>query len=707
MTAPASHCCRALQRQIIPSRDAVWITDSLLASAFERYCLVSRAWNRKASNVPGPLESQRRLGRRRMGDFNAWYCPPTPPPWGFAVPLNLSQWTWEPPSLACAVEQGRLRPDKPSAGKLMPGPPGWLQELLPLDTEERPAALAALLSDVGSSAAAATRDRPSFAASMDDFRWAAAHATDGTFASCTKDICRELERLIFLGEMAPEDIVPFSSEIWAALESRFQGSPLGHQLCLSLSRAILTGAATSRVFELSFLDIQFWSAAFAQLAKLPAGDELCDLFVEIMTAMPAVHRGQVSGGILSVLDVFFSAWSCSEHAPNATDITRLLDVNLLGSRAQPLPGNLRHARAISQALQTIAPEEPDGLLNAANRLVLNQAAVSATGLRALRYNWLCVLASMPRVNQDVWFDLAAALSGSSLEKVPMTGVELCSLLLTQWKSRGYVKSPNRFYRTYKRYRAEHDEAAIASLFMTIFRHERSETHTGLYRSSWKLLAKLGQTDDAFSSLEFDAANFELPLPMLQNLAWTSDNHRVAIRLRDWYTGQLRRPHGPEWNPCVFEKYAKSIVLDPSLPTKEIWRVLDINSFENPKKSSWEKTRRHRGTYGERRVRIVEEVSTAFANATDLPDRVAFRHVYQAFRYIEAVEGRVPLAVIKNLYHVATRDLRRQQPGRTKRLLWLLTVIQRTYGVELAWNCRLVLRRWRFRLKRLWLGMDCK
>lgn len=683
----------------------MWITDSLLASAFERYCRISRSWNRKASNVPGPLESQRRLGRRRMGDFNAWHCPPTPPPWGFSVPLNLSQWTWEPPSLACAAEEGRLRPDKPSVDKLMPGLSGWLQDLLPQDAVGRPAALTALLSDAGPSAVAVSRERPSFAAAMDDFRWAATHATDAALASCTKDICRELERLVFLGEMAPEDIMPLSSEIWAALESRFQGSPLGRQLCLSLFKAVLTGAATSRVFELSFLDIRFWSAAFAQLAKLPAGDELGDLFVEIMAAMPAVHRGRVSEGILSVLEVFFSAWSCSKDAPNAADITRLLDVNLLGSQAQPLPGNLRQARAISQALQTISPGLPDGLLSAANRLVLNQAALSVAGLRALRYNWLCVLASMPHVNQDFWFDLAAALSGPRLETVPMAGVELCSLLLTQWKSRGYVKSPNRFYRTYKRYSAGHDEAAIASLFMTIFRHERSEAHTGLYRSSWKLLAKLGQTDDALSSLEFDAANFELPLPMLQNLAWTSDDHHVAIRLRDWYTGQLRRPHGPEWNPCVFEKYAKSIVLDSSLPAKEIWRVLDINSFENPKKSPWEKTRRHRGTYGERRVRIVEEVSTAFATAPDLPDRVAFRHVYQAFRYIEAVEGRVSLAVIKNLYRVATRDLRRQQPGRTRRLLWLLTVIQRTYGVELAWNCRLVLRHWRFRLKRLCLGMD--
>jgi len=90
MNPRASRCSRALQRPIVSSKDGLWITDSLLAQVFEDYCLVSRAWNRRASHVPGPLESQRRLGRRRMGDLNALYYPPTPPPWEFAIPLDFS-----------------------------------------------------------------------------------------------------------------------------------------------------------------------------------------------------------------------------------------------------------------------------------------------------------------------------------------------------------------------------------------------------------------------------------------------------------------------------------------------------------------------------------------------------------------------------------------------------------------------------------------
>jgi hypothetical protein len=556
------------------------------------------------------------------------------------------------------------------------------------------------LPDVSLSTAHAAPDRPSFASDMETFRWAVTHATDATLESYVENIARTFQHLIFLGEIAPSDVMPLASEIWSALDLRFRGSDVGCRLCLSLSMAILAGANTSRVFAVSLLDARFWNTVLTQLARLPAGDELCQLFTQVMAALPAAYQGMASEGILSVLNRFFSSWSCSKDEPDAASIAQLLNATMSGQSSGASSGSLRQAIAISTALQSFSPEEPGGLLRAANTLVLRQTTISAR----LRYNWLCVLALLPRVSQDFWFDLAAVLSDASRETRPMTGVELCSLLLTQWKSRGYIKCPRRFYGTYTRYSAGHDEAALASLFMTIFRHEQRETHTGLYWSAWRLLTKLNLTDYALRSLAFDAASFELPLSMLQNLAWTCDDHRIAIRIRDWYMNELRQPRGPEWNPAVFEKYAKRIVLDSTLSPKEIWRVLGINAFENRRKSTWEKTRRHRGTYGKSRVQIVKEVSTVFANAPHLPNRVAFRHVYQAFRYIEAIEGRVPLAVIMDLYHVLTRDLVHRQPGRTKRLLWFVTVLQRTYGVELAWNCRLALRHWRHRLKQAWLDM---
>jgi hypothetical protein len=44
----------------------IWITDDILAHAFNRFLRASRAAKRYGSNVPGPLEAQRRLAKRRM-----------------------------------------------------------------------------------------------------------------------------------------------------------------------------------------------------------------------------------------------------------------------------------------------------------------------------------------------------------------------------------------------------------------------------------------------------------------------------------------------------------------------------------------------------------------------------------------------------------------------------------------------------------------
>lgn len=715
MAQPASsQCCRAFQRPILPSRDAVWITDSLLASAFERYCYVSRTWSRKASNVPGPLESQRRLGKRRMGDAGALRCPPTPPAWAFPVPLDLSQWTWEPPSLFKSPAQSRLRQHNTSGSELADLLSQWLRSSMPQDYDEPPVALAQAnsLSAAAAAAAAAVadaaeapRDQPSFATHMDTFRWAATHATLDVLTACTEDLSRKFQQLIFLGEVSPEDVFTISAEVFGALDSRFQGSPGGRHLAVSFCKAILAGSTTSRVFSPSLLDARLWDILVTQIAKLPVGDELCDLLVDVMTAMPTACRDRISGRILPVLDGFLSAWSCSRDGPSVAEITQLLDEQMLGKPDKPsaLSGTLRQAKAFSEALREVGPKYPVGFLDAANRLVLSHATASTTGRRAMRYNWLCVLARMPRVNQDILFDAAAALSNPSLEMAPLTGLELCSLLLTQWASRGYLNSPQSIYQAYKSRCRGRDEIALASLFVAISRQGRREIQTGLYTSSWRLLTKLGRIDDVFWSLRRYAASSTLPVHVLQDLAYTSDNHNVAIRLRDLWTRWLKPPRGPDWNPGVFEKYAERIVLDPLIPPKVIWRVLDINRMEGRQTTLLEKTSRHRGDFGQRRAAIVEKVSNAFVKAPHLPDRVAFRHVSQSYHFIKAVCGNVPYDVIWNIYRVAVRDLLRREPGRTKRLLWFVSVVQEHFGIEVAWSCRLVLRRWRSRLKQICLG----
>ncbi len=108
----ASQCRRVLQTPIIPTRDGVWISDGQLAAAFERYCDISRQVRRKASSVPGPLESRRRLGKRQIADLNAIHNTHSLPFWALPNAVDMSKWQWEPPTSASEREQRRQHPEQ-------------------------------------------------------------------------------------------------------------------------------------------------------------------------------------------------------------------------------------------------------------------------------------------------------------------------------------------------------------------------------------------------------------------------------------------------------------------------------------------------------------------------------------------------------------------------------------------------------------------
>ncbi|KAK4128766.1 hypothetical protein N657DRAFT_652354 [Parathielavia appendiculata] len=703
MTAPTSHCRRALQRQIAPCRDAVWITDGLLASAFERYCRVSKTWNRKASNVPGPLEGQRRLGRRRMGDASTWYCPPTPPSWAFLTPPDLSRWTWKPPS--SSQEQTGLREDHNTPAEFLSLLPRWLRDSV--HQEAGMDQTSAASADASPSPATMTPADP-YAALMDGFRWAATHADDDAFASHANKMCSRLRQRIILGQTSPNDILLLASEVWSTLESRLQGSQRGQRLSLSLCRTILSGLTTSKVLPPSLMDSRFWDTLLRQMSKLPHDDALCNLFVKVMRAMPMDHRSLVSEGILSVLTCFFCAWNRSSSTPEGREIRRLLDIGILGElyekqqKLSALPASLRQARAISEVLYCGTPEETKGLVSAVHRLVFNETAASAEGGRMLRYSWLYVLANMPHVNEDFLFDAAASLSEPALMP-PLSVVEVSSLLLTQWASRGYLRSPTDVYRSYRRHLGRRDDAALSSLFLALFSRGNNETRKGLYRSAWKFLGKLNRTDYVIRSLAFDSQTGKLPVRMLEDLACTSDDHYTAIRLHDLWSRHIRTKDQPQWYPGVFDKYAEAIVRDPRIPAKTIWRVLDIGKLESQQSTLGNKMRRHRGAFGQRRAAVVEKMSKAFMDAPHLSNRAAVRHVSRSFAFLKAVRGKVPDFILQDLYRLVTRDLWEEKPGRTQRLLWFLRILERRHGLEFAWSCRLALRRWRARLTKIWLS----
>jgi hypothetical protein len=89
-----------------PGSNHIWISDELLAEAFNRYVRVSHTTRRCGSNVPGPLEARKRATKRRMGmavagaamgppggDFGALFGA------GAGQPSVQNSWSWTAPGV--------------------------------------------------------------------------------------------------------------------------------------------------------------------------------------------------------------------------------------------------------------------------------------------------------------------------------------------------------------------------------------------------------------------------------------------------------------------------------------------------------------------------------------------------------------------------------------------------------------------------------
>ncbi|EGS18756.1 uncharacterized protein CTHT_0053650 [Thermochaetoides thermophila DSM 1495] len=712
MKAPMSKCCRSLQRPVVaPNLQAysVWITDSLLVSAFDRYCSVSRAWNRSLSHIPGPLESQRRLGKRRMGDASTQLMPPTPAPWMFPVPLDLSHWTWQPPSLwsSSPAEHNRSRfpYDDIGVADLVRQ---WLgpQQRLVDDFQEFPAVPETLDIPVTDTA----QVQASLEFDMSAVRLAVQKRRGFEVKRRITAIAKKLRQHIYLGLVPSEKIYSLVVELFAITESSV--CPYGRKAALDLCWAIVRGSATSSVFSPTMLDPRLWNTMLLQLSRKPfADDELCrvvNYFADALEVLPETDRPPIAEGLLRLLSSFFSTWAGADKklVPFNTMELLLADAGL-HCDPENMPWLLRHPKTVVRMLQLLPQQEVDSFLHQANQLVLEQASKMEKSCRTLRSCWLLTLAQLPNVSETFFFDSIVALSQASLPMKPITATELCALIFLHWRSHGYLASEERCRVLYNAYRRGPNNTAFARLLAAIGAHwSGTPDHvTKLYTSCWTLMAKLGRTREVFWSLRHYTPSKKVTKDMLQQLALVCDNHRMAIRLKELYWRKLRKPGTPDrFDPGVFEKYIDAIVLDPRLPPRMIWRALGIYRMDGRKTTLAEKLQHQRGAYGQQRAELAAKVSDAFVKATHISDRVAFRHVSQCYLFIRAIKREPPIRVIENIYRVVIRDMQRHQPGRTKRLLWFLSIVERHYGIQIAFSCRLILRQWRSRLKRWWLSM---
>lgn len=680
-----------------------------------------------------------------MGELSAFNSSPSPPPWAFYAAPDLSQWRWEPPQHPSALRHHQSHVKTKDAG-LSAILPRWLGDWV----ADPPDKALPELPDLDPPLSV----RKSFTAELNDFRQSAANAPLHVLKSDTETLCQNLQQSVIIGECDLKTYKNTCRDILASLDSRFGSRPPSSagDLYMSLCSAIVKGFGSSQVFHPNVLNTAFWNKLLARVSLLPVQD-IYHLYSEVLDRFPrdghALNRwtlfilgrylfgafcGKVAGASTSSASVDRTALSLLQGQPTpdpsrlacGSEITRIPSApaqsnqlataqlqntgSRLASAATHASATLGDAEIMSRALATIQDDKfGHALVFHMNKLVQKQLhlLVASTARSELRDTWLSVLAHMPAVREGLLLESVAFLSSKSLGMEALTGPELCTLMIAQWASRGYLDSPDTVRELYEKYCSGHDEAAMASLALAIFAQVSGSASStwarrGLYHSFWRILASLGRLDDMVRSLKALSHTITLPRGFLFALCSPCENHRVILRLANLYMHDLRGPGDPDWNPALVRKHAKKIILDPYLPPALIWPALGIDWMGQRLGTTLpEKRWRHLGSYGRHRVAITKKLATTLASAPHLRPRVAFRHVSQCVRFMELVTRDVPIPVMKALYRVVMKSTSREEMGVAARQVWFIDLVRRHYGNDAADECGRALQEWREGMQRVW------
>ncbi|KAM7209101.1 hypothetical protein V8F20_000710 [Naviculisporaceae sp. PSN 640] len=758
MTLHTSQCRRVLHRQLrsSPSSDSIWISDHILSAAFNRYYRISKAGRRNVGHVPGPLEAQRRLGKRPMGDMY-FQQQSSAPLWAFTEPLNLSQWTWKAPKTPTEVRGGIKT-------RLWTRVMQWLESLAYPELHDPKEIELDSASSLTGQGQATLRDE------LDAFLSIPRNESRTILELAARDFFAKFQEAIRLGTVPLESILPTFQETWQALETIYTDRPGGQKLFADLCSSLVAGISASKVLEPRHFDAIFWAQVVTQVSKLVYEESLCqplnqimvqlarlrfgvrvaEVWLQIMDYIPAKSTPAICDGVLSMLDAAFETWSrpnrisswhvplsmllnpTHDQSPNIT--TRAATVEDQEQLARKI-ASLRQTRIMASALRHFTTKEHIWLLNkATNKLLMKKKKElrSRRAFRSIRYNWACVLAQMPGVGQSLFFEHLARLTAGEFRVPVFYDHQLCSLLFLHWlhwERRGHLRQPkgrrhrkslaDSVCKTYDHWyeKTGGGKTAFVCFAMAVWWKTPHDCHTTLLRSFGSFLRKLNRLKDLDTFLEHAILSPEYPIPgrllpmqFLQQVARTVNDPHVAIKLHHLFTNaKWSSPSGPTggtWDPSVFKQYVSAIIHDKTIPPGKLWEVLDMEMYQGRGRTRRTRTpeqelqlsMQHLGIYGRKRAEIVLAAMGEFASASHLTHRVAFRHVEQCVHFLERYHGVLPVEVVEVLYKVVTRDLKEGRKGRLSRLRWFVKVLERNYGGEMAGQARTALFKWRDHVK---------
>ncbi|KAK1987941.1 hypothetical protein LZ30DRAFT_777232 [Colletotrichum cereale] len=654
---PTARCCRAVQQQIRAPLGNIWITDSALASAFERYCHVSRLARRNSSSVPGPLENRRRLGKRKMTDLHM-NTQPTLPPWAVSFPPDLSQSAWQPPTQR-SPEENRVLQSQQSQFRPSRILRWWTNKAEPKEDEP-------------DTTGVESQPEIDFYNQLAKARAAVAASTLNAIGPAYYNFIGGLQHDLKMGILDPEVVEMAVSTFPSSLIGTGVDSEVVNASIEMFLSAVVNGIASSKVLGPSRFDASLWNLVLCQISHLPANDATTLLFKTTLDEIPHHYINDAHEGII------------------AAARTLVLCHSTEGGRAA----------GIGAALRWLSPADHGALLDGMGTAVYEgSAAFEKEHRQKLRLLWLQVLAHMPHVDTNYLLDACVRSAYFDPEMPSLVGRDLSRLLMQQWVSRGYMWERKAIEAAWERDSSGHPELSFASLAIHICRLEppgvRYRRHMALLISLWRASRRIGRERELMASLRsYCEAEEKLSIRPFRQLALASCDYRTALeifKLLETHEAKLTNKFYNQWNWQAWTHYVQPMIEDKSISPTIIWRVVNCGarrSFVKPAEPA-ELQRLMR-----RRTRLMEDMAVWFSQADRLTDSKALRQVCRCVGWLRG--HNIPLShkVLVAVLAVVTREFKRGEFGRTRRMNWLMNLVEEYQGHEERRAVAQVLQRWR-------------
>ncbi|KAI0013500.1 hypothetical protein F4779DRAFT_398834 [Xylariaceae sp. FL0662B] len=698
---PASQCCRVVvHRRLRSQHDNLWIPDSLLAAAFERFCAISRTSARYGSSVPGPLENRKRMGRRHMGELNFGHAHSPPALWELESLVDLSRWKWQPPSSpdtrqryhkAENVKPRSLRdiildwvgvPTIDATAQVHKQEPqnhGGVAFTPDMHLDE--AAAVAHVTDVST-----VKERPPIlwgaqntllevvdTALISLFQDLSLNKVPGTLTNFV-NFCNSWKQSLTDHRFSDEVVCFILTDIKRALTTAHRQDDalltleIVNRAKLGLLEATIQGLSSRVSCEPAHFDHLTMSYLLHEISELPMNN--IRIFTKSMALIPDCHVKDMAEGILANLCAYLTA---------------------LG-RGGKLSTLIRQANKMARPSKKLSSAENRSILYDATQHLLMHKLSEDLDYPRMRLGWLQLLARLPGVSED-YLGNTCFLLEAGREVEPLSNRDLSGIYLAFVKRVSPINRVTALQNALQETRNKDDSECYSNLSAAFWKTGQYDHIKGLC----KFLGHLGREQDIIRLVKGLRKFVQTEVSPLVSLSVGMKEPMLALEILSLYA-ESRKSGLKFWNSTFGADALSTLTKSPSLRHRKLMSALGVCAKDLGRYQPKARPKRGRlsTSVSKRQVWKTARVAKALSRSPNLSRRTAFTMISHCIRYLRSRNEAIPAEVLQALLHNITRDLAEGRPGRSTRLRWFLELLLKRAGPEEMSRTGLALQRWRER-----------